>query len=219
MKFRRSFSVPALVGLLVFCLSGCTISSEKDPAFIKMKRKLTALEDEQKDTKRSIENLYFECDTLAQDLSSVKTAAKARGASPGAGRQLETAIKRIHELGEEVKRLDAALTSQKKKTETRLAALKRTGSSASSRRSGGSSAMTSSVSRKRPTSSTARASSSRSRTPTQPKGFYYKVRQGDTLQRVAKKHSVTSAQICRANRMPMSATLYSGQLIYIPRRS
>ena len=50
-----------------------------------------------------------------------------------------------------------------------------------------------------------------------PSGFYYKVRVGDTIKKLSSKYDISSAKICRANRLPLSATLLSGQQIYIPK--
>jgi uncharacterized protein (UPF0335 family) len=225
MKFRTRFLVfPAL--FLPICLfAACTISSEKDPAIIELNKRLAALEKERKTSKESIDDLYFQLDTLSLDVSALKTGMKTQGGSPEMNQKLTAAVQRVEELDKELKRLAGEANVRKHDGEKTLAAPRT--APATAQAAAPSSSKPASLATAAPspaegaatrrTASASRRSSGGALAFSGPKGFYYKVQRGDTLAGVAKAHNVSSANLCRANRMPLSAVLYSGQLIYVPR--
>lgn len=52
----------------------------------------------------------------------------------------------------------------------------------------------------------------------QKQSLFYTVRRGDTVSNIAKKHKVSSAQLCRVNNLNARATIYVGQVLHIPYR-
>ncbi len=50
-----------------------------------------------------------------------------------------------------------------------------------------------------------------------PKGFYYTIQKGDTLESIAKKYDVSTGELLLKNRLPAGVTLYPGQQIFIPK--
>ncbi len=50
-----------------------------------------------------------------------------------------------------------------------------------------------------------------------PKGFYYTIQKGNTLESIAKKYDVSTGELLLKNRLPAGVTLYPGQQIFIPK--
>ncbi|HUT25919.1 MAG TPA: LysM peptidoglycan-binding domain-containing protein [Sumerlaeia bacterium] len=228
MKFRTRFLVfPAL--FLPICLFvACTISSEKDPAIVSLNKRLAALEKERKASKESIDDLYFQLDTLSLDVSALKTGMKTQGGSPEMNQKLTAAVQRVEDLDKELRRLAGETNARKQDGEktrassktapaTAQAAAPPSSRPASRGTAAPSQAKAEATATRRGVSASRRSSGGASAASSGPKGFYYKVQRGDTLAGVAKAHNVSSANLCRTNRMPLSAVLYSGQLIYVPR--
>ncbi|MBN1866997.1 LysM peptidoglycan-binding domain-containing protein [Candidatus Sumerlaeota bacterium] len=208
------FPVFALFVCILFAslLSACTVSSEHAAQMQKLEQRIAALEEFKKTSKSSVEAVYFDMDNLTERVRVIEATAKSGGATAA---EIEPVVKRLRELEQRLgavttqiqanaeavatqkNEIKAAVKSQDRKAETVVSAKsdKPVATRVSSRRSGRSATVSRAV----------------------PRGFYYNVREGETLQAIARKHNVTSAQICRANRIPMSALIYAGQQIYIPR--
>lgn len=220
-------------------LTACTMDPEKSPAYSKLSTKLKALEDNQTRTQKSLENLYISLDTLDDDVKNLKGAAQTASASPEMKKDLATALQKVGQLEQQLKALSETAGSAKKESETAKAAAAKSvastgkaaedpaaakaaaGKPGAGKSSAEKPAAGKSVAAKpaegKPAAETSKAPAARaSKAETKAKGFYYQVRQGDTLESIARTHKLSSADLCRANNLPLSAPLYPGQSIYVP---
>ena len=208
----------SLLIISAFLFNACSISPEQTAQLQKMQEQLTALEEFRKQSKSSVEAVYFEMDDLAEKVRTLEANAKL---TPVSAADVEPLLKRIADLEQRVSAMASGakarggerVLSNASITEEGIASVKDSVVKASpavpSVRESRSRSVASRRSERRETSVSYAA----------PKGFYYRVQVGETLQGVARKHQVTSAQICKANHFPMSVLLYAGQQIYIPTNS
>jgi len=201
-----SLLVPAVVLAALLSLTACTVSPEKSPAYLKLSEKVKEILEKQESNQRSLETLYVEVDGLIDDLEKMKTDVKTLAAAGGSQKDVALAMQKVSALEEQVKVVTASLEANKKELTEAKSAVARIGKEAASR-----------PARTVDSSSKTSVATASAPAPAKPSGFYYKVQQGDTLQSIAGKYDVTSADICRANRLPLSAAIYPGQSIYIPR--
>jgi LysM repeat protein len=214
MKFSHLAIVSTLlVALLASALvmTGCTVSAEKDPAYVKLAARLKALEETQAKNQRSVESIYLDVDILTEELK--KVGKEIRTAAAGGNPETEAAtMTRLAKIEEQLQTLEQGLAAQKKEIEQAMQSARQVRTPAPSigapaavatPRAGG----------VRP-ATTPRVSAA----PVQPRGFYYKVAVGDTLQSIAQKNGVSSAEILKANGLPMDAQIRAGQNIFIPKK-
>ena len=218
MSFSRTLAAPALV-VLALALAACSVSVDKSPAIIKLSKQLDALEEQQKKFKDSITSLYFDVDSLTDDISSLRARQRGTaGLTPVARKQIDAATQRVKALERRLETLSKALESQNKAHARAIAALKK---SQRPRATTTASAKPAASATRARTAKAAAPRTTRTRAAEGakpgPKGFYYKVRQGDTLSSIARSFDLPTASICEANGMPMTAAIYTNQSLYIPK--
>ncbi len=213
----------SLVSLLVLGLTSCNVNPQKSPSFVKLQSRVSKLEDGRKKADNSLTAIYFNVDTLDEEVGSLKSTVTSLSKSSNSNPKLLTeSLNRIKALEQQLKKIQTELAaqkqenaknlaSQKKTIEQQAAALKTAERKAAARPTTGARASVASK-----TVTTAASSTRISKAPPKRGGFYYRVKKGDTLQDIGKRYKISSAKICRANHLPLSATLIPGQSIYIP---
>jgi len=186
----RHFAYLLLPVLLIGALiTACTVDPEKSPGFQNLAKKVKDLDEK---TKKDIDSLSIGFQDVRDEVKNLS----AKVNKPDAKTATDPAVvERINSLEQEVKKLTEALN----KRETAAVSSVRAGSGASA------------------ADKTVSAGATRSSAkPAPAKGSWYQVKEGDTLQSIAKTHNVTAAEICRANRLPMTAVPRPGSSLFIP---
>lgn len=194
---RRTLSFLS-VALVLFLLCACNTSIDKAPAFVNLAKKVADLEKAQKDSQTSVQNLYLEFENLSTDIKTLKANAQAAPVPQPVLDQIAALEKKVEEMskaapakkGKEALVADSAATAPTAGTEGKPA--------------------TEVKPRKK-------ARGAASPAPSRPKGSYYSVNAGDTMESIAKAHNITPDAIAKSNHIPASAKLRSGQTIFIPR--
>jgi LysM repeat protein len=186
----RHFAYLLLPVLLIGALiTACAVDPERSPGFQNLAKKVKDLDEK---TKKDIVSLSNSLLDVRDEVSNLP--AKVRPDAKTAT-DLAAAVERINTLEQEIKKLTEALNKRE------MAAV------SSVRAASGASAA----------DKTASPGATRSSAkPAPAKGSYYQVKEGDTLQSIAKTHNVTAAEICRANRLPMTAVPRPGSSLFIP---
>lgn len=213
--------VSSMAAVVLVAATGCSVSPESNQAFVALVKRVKALEENQKNSLRTVDTLAYDLETMDRDMQALKktlSEATLAGTSEESAQRLEDALGRVEGMAKRIDELSKRVAEQNKAME-RMAAKVAENARKPARVVDGS-AERSAASPRRGASKTTRASSpprlsqvSRSKLI----GTYHKVQPGDTLHQVARRYNVSSAELCRANHIPMSALLYPGQQIYIPR--
>jgi LysM repeat protein len=186
----RHFAYLLLPVLLIGALiTACAVDPERSPGFQNLAKKVKDFEEK---TKRDIDSLSIGLQDVGLEVKNLPAKAKPDAKTAA---DLAAAVERINTLEQEVKKLTEALN----KREMAVASSVKAASGASAADKTGSPGATRSSAR-----------------PAPAKGSYYQVKEGDTLQSIAKTHNVTAAEICRANRLPMTAVPRPGSPLFIP---
>ncbi|MFP4581349.1 MAG: LysM peptidoglycan-binding domain-containing protein [Candidatus Sumerlaeia bacterium] len=213
--FTRNLFVPLCLSvILVLLFSACNVSPEKDPAFLKMAGKIKALEDAQNKTQRSVESLYLDVDILTEELKKVGKDIRSLAQNDPNSEKMMTTLSELEKLQSQLNMIQAKLDKQQ-------AELSETSATVTKLKNRPATVVQASP--KPRTSAAATSTKSPQASAAKPKpeekkaaGFYYQVKKDDTLQSIAEKFKIGSADILRANRLPMSAAIFPGQSIYIP---
>lgn len=198
----RSYVPVALSLCLVAALVACKPPSPaEDPTIKKTIETVDNLE-------LSVGRLQTNCDTLGGDLDVINSeVANLKQSGPGSNADVNKVLARqaaqdkvLLQMSKELDALkkDVAALEARKPAPTPKA-------KGSSRDSGKGSRSTPSV-KPAPTP-----------TPTPPKGAYYKVQAGDTIESIAQAKGVTATAVRRANRLPSTVSrLGVGATIFVP---
>lgn len=193
----RHFAYLLLPVLLIGALiTACAVDPEKSPGFQNLAKKVKDLDEK---TKKDIESLSISLMDVRDEVKNLPAKVKPDAKT---ATDLGAAVERINTLEQEVKKLTEALN----KREAAVASSVRAASGAP-------------ASDKTVSPGAARSSAKPAKpaaAPAPAKGSYYQVKEGDTLQSIAKTHKVTAAEICRANRLPMTAVPRPGSSLFIP---
>lgn len=255
---------------LILTFSGCNISPEKSPSFIKLTQRLAEAEDAQKKSSERVVGVMRDFIELDEKIEAIRSDIKNHPVSSGGDAEaLALAMERIALLDGKIddlktkllnqeKFITSALSKQEDKIASRLASLPKSGSARASVPAKKTVTVASAPKPAKTTFSvkapvtkpttkvtvpvTVKENSStsisgartsfhvsslappklvaKSAAPVVSKsgaaGFYYQVRPGDTLLGLSRRYKSSSAKICKANSLAMSATLVAGQNIYIP---
>lgn len=217
--FSSRFGVSLFLALALI-LSACTADVEQQPAFKKMQQKLAEMEEAMGKNQEKLDTLFLDVGYFTEDMKALKKDLQkmASAEDQTGGTQMESLNARLQKMEESLARLGKQLgqtTEAQKKTADQAAAALKTAESAKNLAEKAAKQKSPS-----PTAAAPAASAKKSTKPAsaqeKPKGYYYTVQKGDTILKVAQKHNLTSAELLRANHMPMDATLYAGQKIYVP---
>ena len=193
---------PALValvglGLLTFSLAGCNVNPEKSQAFVALLGRVKALEEGQKKAADSIKGINIDVTTLDESVRALKTDIAGMGGNP---QQVDAVNKRIEALEQQVQALASKTTGAKPAAD---AAAPKKGEAAKPET-------------KPATSKAPAAPKPAAEGAAQPKGKYYTMQPGDTLQSVAQKNGTTAAKLAAGSGMPADWSPMPGQSIFIP---
>jgi LysM repeat protein len=174
--------------LIGVLLTGCAVDFTKTEAYQKLDARMKKLET----AVGSIDQLAGKLGDLQIDIQALKDKQSDSGLSA----ELSAAAQRITKLEQEIQKI----TESVNKKEVSAPAQPKSAPS-------GAPAGKPAVSTSKKPASAASAST---------KGSYYEVKEGDTLQSIARAHKVTAAAICQANHLPMSAVPRPGTSLFIP---
>ena len=209
----RTFAPVFLIALAIVA-AGCSVSPDKSKAFVQMAKRVQALEENQKKTVATVDTISYDLETVERDILGLKANLADAAASGQTGPELGEALKRVEQLERKVKDLNAQLGKQTKVVESMGQQVKKNATKATK-------ASTSAKPAAKPRKASTRKSSRPTRLSDVPRrqatGFYYQVSPGDTLHSIARRYNQSSANLCRVNNIPVTAPLYPGQSIYVPR--
>jgi LysM repeat protein len=186
-RHQAFLMLPILViGALI---TACGMDPAKTEAFQKLDKKVKDLDEK---LSSNTNKLLLDFDMMRDEIKNMPTKIKP---DAGIANQLAAAVERINALEQEVKKLSEAQNKRETTPAVRTAPAS-----------------------DKPSAPGAAKPAARSSAPAkaQPKGSWYQVKEGDTLQGVAKAHGVTAKAICDANHLPLTAVPRAGSSLFIP---
>lgn len=177
-----------LIGVVVsgILLVSCSQSPEENPVIQDNFQKLADLSEDVDQLKAKMKDIQNDIDTIHQDLMTLKQMPKAAEIS---GAELEGLKTQITQLNSEISTLQNELSKLK---------------------SGGTST------RRTDTTASKTSDSVNVDETARQSGKYYVIVAGDTLNKIADKHSTTADAIRKANSIPEGKEPFTGQKIFIP---
>lgn len=191
-KSQRYWFVVIVSLTALVMLVGCTQSPEQSPVFRKLMSDFTTLQEEMVDVKDQVRRMSADMTALTEEVTKLSQRPEGKGLDEAQLKQLND---QLSQLSSKISTLEKELSSVKASSASRASA-------------------SPAVSEK-PTATTAeRPAESR----TEPKGSYYTIEKGDTLEGIAKKFNVTVDAIRMANpAIPADGKIIAGNNLFIPR--
>lgn len=226
------------IGLTVLIFSACNVNPERSESFIKLSKRVDALEKSFKDIQNGQNDLY-------EQLSQMRKSLEASQAAGGTGGGMDPAalngiLQRIEQLEKKIGLVENQLTLQQKGGESKPAAAKAPAKEKEAEPAApapdpslqppaASGATPAVVPKPAPEGKAAAkktdAKKSAEKTPEKPaekgsstKGSYYTIQAGDTLESIASKNGVTVQQLKDENHLTNGAKLLGGQQLFIPKK-
>jgi LysM repeat protein len=223
------------IGLMVLIFSACNVNPERSESFIKLSKRVDALEKSFKDIQNGQNDLY-------EQLSQMRKSVEASQAAGGTGGGMDPAalngiLQRIEQLEKKIGLVENQLTLQQKGGESKPAA------KAPAKEKEAEPAVAPDPSLQPPAASNATPAvvpkpategkaakktdvkKPAEKTPEKPaekgsstKGSYYTIQSGDTLESIATKNGVTVQQLKDENHLTNGAKLLGGQQLFIPKK-
>ncbi|HNY26311.1 MAG TPA: LysM peptidoglycan-binding domain-containing protein [Candidatus Sumerlaeota bacterium] len=222
------------IGLMVLIFSACNVNPERSESFIKLSKRVDALEKSYKDIQNGQNDLY---EQLSQIRKSVEASQAAGGTGGGADpAALTAALQRIEQLEKKIGLVENQLALQQKGGEskpTAKAPAKEAEPAVAPDATlqpptpGGAPAVVpkSVTDGKAAKKTDAKKSAEKSAekpaekaSSASTKGSYYTIQSGDTLESIASKNGVTVQQLKDENHLTNGAKLLGGQQLFIPKK-
>lgn len=203
-KMRSGLFLLVTVGLLGSLLLSCSQSVENNPVFRKKMAELTNLQEEVSSVKDQLRQINSDLTALREDLMALKQ-------TPGGLAAVDA--KEIENLRKRLTALESGTRQSVEKTASDTEAPK-----------GETATITAAPVEKKaaPKVTTPKTEPTKTAKPAEkfeaPKGRQYIIKDGDTLESIAKRHGITVGELISAN-PPLSRAkrLYPGQNIWIPK--
>jgi LysM repeat protein len=205
-RMLRWISLPAAMPAFALIVAGCGDAIENNPLFKDQQKIVARLDDDTKAMGRQVEDLAMTIETMKQVVSELKHSphASLEGMKEFDGRlrAVETSMAEIDGMVKE-KIMNLAkleLEFQDKMEKVRTVAASRVESAPAPT----------------VTARVTKSSSIPEPAPIQPRGVYYKVKQGDTPETIAQANQISVGELLAANGIPQGGRLLAGQRIYVP---
>jgi LysM repeat protein len=190
----RMLTLGVIAVSLMLMVVSCSQSPEQNPIIQEKFQKIAELAEQLDQVKAGMKDTNNDLDTVKQDVVSLKQTPA--GGAPSA--DVEELKAKVKTLEDEVVKLQSELSVAKKRPSA-----------------------TSEESPKKSSESTASKKSSEPKVSEEPaavreKGVTYKVKEGDTIESIAKAHGTTAAAIRAKNPIPEGKEPRAGSMIFVP---
>ena len=195
-RTNKRWGVVVVSLFVVAMMVGCTQSPENSPVIRKLMSDISTLQDEIADAKDQIRRMSADVEALNEEMGNL--SQRPAGQSAVDAKEIERLTGQINELTKKLSSLEKSLATVKQQ--------------ASSSRS-----VVSSSPPPEPSPEVTTTSKTDEEEPrVEPKGFYYTIQKGDTLEGISRKFNVSQAAIRRENRIREDGTIFAGVRLFIP---